>query len=326
MQVLSADVMHIDSFGAARGIKHLMLEVPHIDCGRLSSSLSVLEQLQTLCIHVTEMPERETAGPLDLAALRSLRYVGLDLLVPESIKLGDTCELSVSQYQGWKMEHPVWVTVLPHLRSVTLEDDEHVLVGLPSFLTGARALVKASLSVAEVGNAAVPVHLHGALARVEELVVDCLNLHAVVPAHFAWRNITLAARNILDLRFEAVMSFAEAAPAFCFRYNNLQVSCSLAELGVCPSLACLLLRVQCFSWPPQGPYLLELAAVLARIHPEWKGHFREDPTRTQIGTSGLCFPLAQPPCSVWDALTSCRCGACSPCLWRDCPAVVMPHS
>ena len=72
VQVLTADVVRLDSFGAARGIKHLMLTVPRVDCGRLSSSLSVLEQLQTLWVYVADMHKRQTAGALDLAALRDL--------------------------------------------------------------------------------------------------------------------------------------------------------------------------------------------------------------------------------------------------------------
>ena len=100
-------------------------------------------------------------------------------------------------------------TVLPHLRSVTLEDSDHAFVGLPSVLYRADNLVKAALSVGCIGTAAVPVQLYGALARVEELAVHCTDLHAIVPSDFAWRNITLTARNALDLRFDAVLSFAE---------------------------------------------------------------------------------------------------------------------
>ena len=54
-----------------------------------------------------------------------------------------------------------------------------------------------------------------------------------------------------------------------------------------------------------------MLAALARRHPDWKGHFRDGPV-----VSGLCFPMAQPPCKIWDALHSCRCAACWTCLKR----------
>ena len=41
VQVLTADVVRLDSFGAARGIKHLMLTVPESTAAGWSSSLSV---------------------------------------------------------------------------------------------------------------------------------------------------------------------------------------------------------------------------------------------------------------------------------------------
>ena len=160
--------------------------------------------------------------------------MGLEDLLPGSIKLGNSCELTVTQHYGWKLEHPVWDTILPHLRSVTLEDSDHAFVGLPSVLYRADNLVKAALSVGCIGTAAVPVQLYGALARVEELAVHCTDLHAIVPSDFAWRNITLTARNALDLRFDAVLSFAETIPAFCFRYLSLQACCLCPVLQLCP--------------------------------------------------------------------------------------------
>ena len=112
MQVLSADVVRINSFGAARGIKHLMLELLQLDCSRLSLSLAVLEQLQTLCVSVLKRPERQTAGALELTELQALRSVRLVELLPESIELGDSCELHVVTHNDClKIEHPVWDTV-----------------------------------------------------------------------------------------------------------------------------------------------------------------------------------------------------------------------
>ena len=231
LQVLSADVVRLDSFGAARGIRHLMLELLELDCSRLSSSLAVLEQLQTLCVSVVLKPERHTAGAVELTALEALRSVRLVELLPDSIKLGDGCELHlVTHSDGLKIDHPVWDTVLPHLRSVLLDDNGHALMGMPSVFSKAENLVKATLWVYHIGTASVPVELHGALACVEELDVQCINLHAIVPSNVTWRNINLMARNVLDLRFEAVLSFAEAIPAFCFRYHSLEVCCSLTQL------------------------------------------------------------------------------------------------
>ena len=49
-----------------------------------------------------------------------------------------------------------------------------------------------------------------------------MELHAVVPAHVTWRAVYVAASE-LNLRFEAVAPFGETIPAFCFRFNKLQV-------------------------------------------------------------------------------------------------------
>ena len=253
LQVLCADVVRLNSFGAARGIKHLMLEVPKIDCAPLSSSLAVLKQLQTLWVSVGDMPERQKShGALQLTALQALRTVALDGLVPSSIRLDDKCELHVSHCSGWSVERAVWHTVVPHLCSVVITDSNLKLMALPSTLFRADRLVKASLSVENLGTAAAPVQLHCALARVEELAIHCMDLHAIVPPNVAWRSINLTARNVLDLRFEAVLSFSETTPAFSFRYLSLQVPCPLASPIVCPSVLHLLLRFHSLILEPAG--------------------------------------------------------------------------
>ena len=287
-----------------------MLTVPEVNCSRLSSALSVLEQLKTLCISVAKTPEQQVSGALELTALKALRSVRLDELLPESTTLGDRCELHlVTHSDGLKIVHPVWDTVLPHLRSLLLDDNSSALMGMPNVFYKAENLVKATLWVNHIGTASVPVKLHGALARVEELHVQCRDLHAIVPSDVAWRNINLTVRNVLDLRFEAVLSFAETIPAFCFRYRHLEVSYSLTQLRVA-----LHLWYVPYSAPNvlvQGPHLIELAAILARRYLEWKGHFRDNSI-----TSGVCFPVAQPPCGCWGALDKCSCAACFACLRR----------
>ena len=70
LQVLFADVICLDSFGAARGIQHLMLQTPYLRCDRLSSSLSALEQLQTLWVKDTVASRQHTCGALHLTALK----------------------------------------------------------------------------------------------------------------------------------------------------------------------------------------------------------------------------------------------------------------
>ena len=96
------------------------------------------------------------------------------------------------------------------------------LVAVPSILLEAGNLKRAIVDVRQCGTATAPLLLGGCLAHVEELVLDCVELHAVVPAHVTWRNVYMAATH-LNLRFEAVAPFGEVIPAFCFRFKELQV-------------------------------------------------------------------------------------------------------
>ena len=225
MQVLCANVVHLDSFGRARRIKHLLLEIPVIHCGRLSTALAVLEQLQTLWLNDLKRPVPRTPGALQLDALIALQTVALEGLVPESIQLIEGCELHITQHDQSCIEDAVWDTVLPHLRSVWLSDGSAVIAALPSCLLKAGNLTRASLLVQRFGTAAAPVPLGGTLAQVDALVVQCKDLHVIVPAVVAWRDVSLAASNLLDLKFKDVASFGSEIPKLCLRYGMLLVCC-----------------------------------------------------------------------------------------------------
>ena len=84
VQVLGASVIHLNSFGRARGIKHLLLQSTDFHCGRLSTALVVLGQLQTLWLNDPKGPVPQPPGALQLDALTALRTVALDGLVLES--------------------------------------------------------------------------------------------------------------------------------------------------------------------------------------------------------------------------------------------------
>ena len=158
----------------------------------------------------------------------------------------ESCELHVKQLSQWGAVHSVWDAVKPRLRSVSLLCDDYVMRALPSIFHGAANLAMAWLEVEKVGTEGAPLHLRGPLADVKELVVKCTSdLHAIVPAHVAWRNVTLSAQNALDLHFEAVVSFANTIPAFCFRYFSLQVGCPWAVLGLCSLLQYILAHQAC---------------------------------------------------------------------------------
>ena len=201
-----------------------MLQIPEPHCGNISSAIAGLEQLETLWL-ANNGPVAQTTGALQLSALKSLRSLALISVVPESISCNDSCELHVD-VDIESMDHPVWDTVLPRLRSVQLAPHNPChsfnLAALPSMLLKAGNLLKAELTMPHCGTATVPLLLGGSLAHVAELVVDCLELHAIVPAHVTWRNVCVAAEH-LNLRFEAVVAFGEVIPAFCFRFNKLQV-------------------------------------------------------------------------------------------------------
>ena len=225
MQVLHTQFVHLDTFGRARGIKHLLLEASGIDFVRLSTALAVLEQLQTLCLHDTERPAPQTPGALQLDALTTLRTVALEGLVPESIRLTEGCELHITQHSQSCIEDAVWDTVLPHLRSVWLSDSCAVITALPSCLLKADNLTRASLLVHSFGTAAAPLPLEGGLAQVDALMVQCKDLHATVPEDVDWDDVSLAAGNTLDLRFDDVAGFGKNIPKLCLRHGILPVCC-----------------------------------------------------------------------------------------------------
>ena len=223
-QVLNAKVFRFDTFGRALGIKHLMLQLPTVRCGRLSPAISVLEQLQTLWLADPTKPAlQQTYGALQLSTLTALVTVALDGVVPESIERVEGCELHVTHYHAWAAEHTVWGTALHHLRSVAVSDRRYVVAALPSCLLGANSLARVSLLVHRFGTAAARLPLKGALAQAGELVVQCKDLHATVPADVDWRKLSLAARNLLDLQFEDVASFGSDIPMLCLRYGVLPV-------------------------------------------------------------------------------------------------------
>ena len=222
LQVLFANGDLISTFGAARGIKHLVLQMRNPHCGHLSAAMSVLEQLQTLWLASNGGEVQQQTGALRLSALKSLQSLALKFIVPESISCNDSCELHVELKFVWSMEHPVWDTVLSRLRTVQLFGGSTDLVALPSILLKAGNLTRAVVTVNQCGTATTPVPLGGHLAHVEELVLHGKEVHAVVPAHVTWRNLLVAATH-MDLRFEAVASFGKAIPAFCFVFKTLQV-------------------------------------------------------------------------------------------------------
>ena len=312
LQVLFANVVNLSGFVCARGIKHLMLLIPNPDCGNISSALAGLEHLETLWLaSFGETPQ--ASGALQLSAHERLQSLALIRIVPESISCNDSCELHV-QLPIESMEHPVWETVLPRVRSVRLwgHSRQCRLVALPSILHKAGNLLSAELKMPLCGTATVPVLLGGPLAHVEELVLRCLELHAVVPAHVTWRSVYMAAPH-LNLRFEAVASFGEAVPAFCFRFSDLQV-CSpqpslyfFVAITVPPAPHLLIAR--------QGTSLSELEAIVARRLPDWTGTLRMKPGDAIFSTpvtSGMCFPPAPPP--DMNEVLRCRCGACPFCM------------
>ena len=247
MQVLGASVVHLDSFGRARGIKHLLLESPGLHFGRLSTALAVLEQLQTLWLSATKRPVPRTPGALQLDALTALRIVALEGIVPESIQLMEGCELHITQHSQSCIEDAMWDTVLPYLRSVWLSDSCAVITALPSCLLRAGNLTRASLLVHSFGTAAAPVPLDGALAQVDGLVVQCKDLHATMPADVAWRSVSLAASNMLDLRFEDVASFGSKIPMLCFRHGISPVCCPLSSSGHCDGCSHCVLHLECIA-------------------------------------------------------------------------------
>ena len=243
-QVLYANVACLNLVGCARGIKHLALQIQNPHCGHLSSAICGLQQLETWWLADFEGPQSEpqTSGALQLYTLQCLRSLALTNVVPEGISCSENCELHVDLELDFRsMEHPVWDTVLPHVRSVTLFGLSPALVALPSILCKAGKLMKADVVVDYCGMAHAPLLLDGSLAHVEELVMRCRELHAIVPAHVTWRNIYVAATH-LNLRFEAVAPFGEAIPAFCFRFKELKV-CYPQE-----TLFCLFVHgLSCFS-------------------------------------------------------------------------------
>ena len=191
------------------------------------------------------------------------------------------------------------------------------LVAMPSILLKAGNLTRAVVTVNQCGTATAPLLLGGSLAHVEELILDCVELHAVVPARVTWRNVYVAATH-LNLRFEDVASFGEAIPAFCFRFKELQVCYPQPSTGSWPSQS--LLHLNC-SVVPSGDRHFGSGNCCGKEEPRVDWSLRTDgSTHYQPLTSGMCFPLAQPPSNMWEAKARCCCGACEYCL---CAAGIM---
>ena len=284
-------------------------ESPGLHCGRLSTALAALEQLQTLWLNY-KGPEPQTPGALQLDALTALRTVALEGLVPESIQHEEGCELHITQHSYQCIEDAVWDTVLPHLRSVWVSDSGAVVTALPSCLLKAEKLTRASLRVHCFGTTAAPVPLDGALAQVDALVVQCKDLHATVPADVAWRSVSLAASNMLDLRFEDVASFREQDSDALLPPRHLT---GMLPLSSCWALRWLQslpasLEVRCL----QGTSISGVIGHPRKEEPEWDGHFCESG-----GVSGICFPWDSRACTIQGDLYSCYCKACSICLEED---------
>ena len=222
--MLFASGADIHSFGAARGIKHLMVQMCNPHCDHLSSAMSGLEQLETLWLAESSSGrvQPQASGALQLSGLRNLRSLALINVAPETISCTDSCELHVELDAGWSITHPVWDTVLSRLRSVRLGGRSTELAALPSILLEADNLTRAVVIANCCGTATAPLLLGGSLAHVETFRLECVEVHAVVPAHVTWRNCFVAATH-LNLRFAAVASFGEAIPAFFFRFKELQV-------------------------------------------------------------------------------------------------------
>ena len=227
--MLHANVVCLDTFGRARGIRHLILRIPGVDCTRITSTVSALKQLQTMWLADTNSRVR-TSGILQLDALSSLQSLALDGVVPDSIHLHASCKLHL-RFDQWGIIQTVWDTVLPNLRSVKLSDSSCVIRSLPSMLRKADNLVRAAVLCKQFGSESAPLLLHGALAGVRALVVHSTDLHVVVPPNVLWRHVSLEAKRMLGLRFESLPSFVEHIPSFCFR-------CRYLVHPVCPGSLC----------------------------------------------------------------------------------------
>ena len=137
-----------------------MLEVPNPKCQHISAAMSGLEQLETLWLADPGMTP-QASGALQLSALQSLCSLALTGVVPESITCNDSCELHVVM-DVESMEHPVWDSVLPHVRSVRLSGySTHDPVALPGILLNASNLTRAAVSVNQCGTATAPLLLGG---------------------------------------------------------------------------------------------------------------------------------------------------------------------
>lgn len=304
-QVLNAHVNCLDVLGAARGIRHLLLDSPCVLGKNLSASLSVLEQLQTLSlVNVTNLGDEQqrASGALHLTALRNLQSVALDQIVPHSIQLPKSCELHIVQRSPWRAEHMVWDTMLPHLRSVVLYIDNHQMSVVPSCLLNAGSLALALVLVDTFGTAAAPLlHVWRTLSCT---AIACMLLcpWTLLGATLIWQPgyCWICASKLSRLLWRPSRPFASATTA-CRCAALSQLGLDICPVLFLPKLAQLLC--------PQGKALSELAVFLARKYPEWDGHFSEDGT-----VSCVCFPLAQSFCSIGAASYNCRCRACDCCL------------
>ncbi|KAK9904081.1 hypothetical protein WJX75_003999 [Coccomyxa subellipsoidea] len=110
-----------------------------------------LTQLQLEWIPEWDEAEDLTGlADIDLSSLIHLRSVCLMGLMPSTLALPPTTELHVITRQDWS-SHPVWLSVLPMLRTITMAGIER-LNKLPQILSLPSSLTTVLLSAGQVGG------------------------------------------------------------------------------------------------------------------------------------------------------------------------------
>ncbi len=155
--------------------------------------LSLLANLQTLMLG--NVACRDVDAEVLLAGMCHLRHVHLDGVVPSRLELPHQASLHVTLYEVLDLYHPVWVTVLPMLRTVRCSSEDDLLQ-LPDFLNAPSGLTHALFDVNNAGSSEKPLRLREAFMSSVVVHISCHDAHVDVWGG-RWKHLCINATNDL---------------------------------------------------------------------------------------------------------------------------------
>lgn len=171
LRSLSLSFSQLPAMPALPHLQHLVVEHAMPDFAAVIRVLPLLTSLQTLCLAYNGSCNDAEQADVDLSSLIHLRSVSLMGLMPSTLALPPTTELHVTTRQDWN-SHPVWLSVLPMLRTITMAGIER-LNKLPQILSLPSSLTTVLLSAGQVGYVNHPLRLGKLPDNVKYISITC---------------------------------------------------------------------------------------------------------------------------------------------------------